>query len=172
MHLILRELTPQDETAFFNGLKEWQGEDLTWYSFAYKPGMKYGDMLEILRKEKAGIDLQPDRVPHTMLYAFVHGEIIGRVSVRHTLNNHLLKRGGHIGYSVAPRFRKNHYASEMVKQAIPYLRSLGLKKILITCSDTNIPSWKIIEKMGAVLENKITDENGELTRRYWLDLKI
>ncbi|XGC79369.1 GNAT family N-acetyltransferase [Bdellovibrio bacteriovorus] len=170
MNLILRELTANDEIAFFKGLKEWQGEDLSWYSFAYKPGMKYGDMLEILRKEKAGIDLEPNRVPHTMLYAFVNDEIIGRVSVRHRLNDHLLKRGGHIGYAVAPRFRKNRYAGEMVKQVIPYLRRLSLQKILITCSDSNIPSCKIIEKIGGVLENKITDENGDLTRRYWLEI--
>ncbi|UOF01979.1 GNAT family N-acetyltransferase [Bdellovibrio reynosensis] len=170
MNLILRELTPQDESAFFQGMNEWQGEQITWYTFAYKPGMNYGDMLEVLRKEKAGIEIAADKVPHTMLYAFVDGEIVGRVSVRHRLNDHLLQRGGHIGYSVAPRFRKNQYASEMVKQVMPYLRSLGLEKILITCADTNIPSWKIIEKLGAELENKIRDDKGELIRRYWLKI--
>lgn len=63
-------------------------------------------MLTILRKEVAGIDLLPGRVSHTMLYGFLNGKIIGRVSVRHQLNEHLRKRGGHIGYAVAKNFRR------------------------------------------------------------------
>ncbi len=52
----------------------------------------YEEMLAILEKESAGIDLQPGRVPHTMLYGFINGEIIDRVSVRHELNENLRRR--------------------------------------------------------------------------------
>jgi len=44
-------------------------------------------------------------------------------------------------------------------------------KILITCADDNIGSYKIIEANGGQLENKVENEDcGEkfLTRRYWI----
>lgn len=97
MKLILRELNESDEQAFLEGAKEWVGESPHWYSFIW-PNVQFSEMLDILKKEALGVGLKPDRVPHTMLYAFLDEKIIGRVSVRHTLNDHLRKRGGHINY--------------------------------------------------------------------------
>lgn len=171
MKLILRELAFTDESAFLEGLKEWVGEKPYWYSFIWGPGITYEGMMEILDKEKRGIDLAPGRVPHTMLYGFLGDEIIGRVSVRHTLNENLRRRGGHIGYAVAPRFRGNGYAKELTRQALDYCRSLGLMEILVTCADDNIPSWKIIEHFKGRLEDKAWDDEGkEMIRRYWITL--
>ena len=169
MALILRELTDADEAAFLAGWDDWKGEDPLWYSFAWKEGMTYPEMMEILRKEKAGLDLAPDRVPHSMLYGFVDGKIVGRVSVRHILNDYLRSRGGHIGYAVAPAYRQRGYATEMVRQALRYCRHIGIGAVMVTCADDNVPSWKLIERFGGVLEDKVIDEtDGELTRRYWI----
>lgn len=169
MPLQLRELGTQDEKSFMNGFKDWVGESPHWYSFAWKEGMTYSEMLEILRKERLGLELAPGRVPHTMLYGFLGEQIVGRVSVRHCLNKNLEKRGGHIGYAVSPTHRKNGYAKEMVRQALPYCQSLGIQKLLITCSDTNVPSWKLIEGLGAELEGRDWDEvDQEVIRKYWL----
>jgi predicted acetyltransferase len=93
MSLVLRELGVGDEAAFTAGMADWNGESPSWYSFAWQPGMAFSEMLGMLRKESAGIDLVADRVPHSMLYGFVNGEIIGRVSIRHRLNARLEKRG-------------------------------------------------------------------------------
>lgn len=169
--LILRELGPLDEKAFLEGMKLWVGESPHWYSFTWKEGMTYSEMLNILKKESKGEDLLPNRVQHTMLYGFLNDEIIGRVSIRHELNENLKKRGGHIGYAVAPKYRKQGYATEMVEQALRFCKKIGLKEILITCSDTNTPSWKIIEHFGGELENKVWDEEEQETiRRYWIKL--
>lgn len=169
----LRELTSADEAAFLAGFSAWPAEDASWHSFIWKPGtsMTYSEMIERLRKDRLGIDLEAGRVPHTMLYGFVNGEIVGRVSVRHQLNDFLRKRGGHLGYAVAPKFRRKGYAQEMVRQALEYCRSLGLEKILITCGDENTASYRLIENLGAQLENRTWDETDqEMIRRYWLEL--
>jgi predicted acetyltransferase len=171
--LVLRELTaaPADETAFFAGMKAWEGEAPDWYTFSWKTGMSYAEMLEILRKEAAGIDLAPGRVPHTMFYAFVDGQIIGRLSVRHELNDYLRQRGGHFGYAVAPAFRRRGYATEIVRQGLGHCRRLGIREALVTCADSNTPSWKIIERFGGILQDRVFDEgHGEMIRRYRLAL--
>ncbi len=170
--LELRELTIEDESAFINGYEDWKNEDITWYSFIWKPGSDYKEHLKQLVDCKDKSKLAENRVPSTMLYAFVNDEIVGRLSIRHELNNSLLERGGHIGYSVSPRLRGNGYATEIFKQGLIYCNKLGLKNILVTCADQNIPSWKIIEKFASHLENRIYDSiKNEYVRRYWVDVQ-
>ena len=172
MTVTLRTLTEQDEKAFMEGMQHWDKENIRWYSFAWQDGMTYPEMLEILRKENAGIDLRPNRVPHTMLYGFLNNEIIGRVSIRHELNDYLKQRGGHIGYAVAKPYRKKGYATEMVRQGLEYCKSLGLESIMITCSDDNEASWKIVEKFGGLMQDRVwDDEDNEVIRRYWIYFK-
>lgn len=169
--LQLRELTPNDKAAFLHGLTFWHGEDPVWYSFCWHEGMSFSEMLEILDKEKRGVDLLPGRVPHTMLYAFYEDQIVGRLSVRHHLNEQLSKRGGHIGYAVAPAFRKKGYATQIVQQGLEYCRLLGLTELLVTCSDENTPSIKLIEKFGGVLLEKPWDEQQEeFLRKYTIKI--
>ena len=169
--IVLRKLTSADEAAFMEGAKLWDGESLTWYTSKWKPGMGYAEMLEALEREACGEGLAEGRVPATMLYGFLGEIVIGRLHIRHRLNEHLLRRGGHIGYAVAPIFRGRKFATQMLKQGLEYCRSLGIDKVLITCADKNEPSWKTIENSGGVLENKIfDDEDQEIIRRYWIAL--
>ena len=170
MKLVLRQLVETDEPAFMEGSKEWTGESAHWYSFIW-PGVEFTEMLMTLKKEAHGIELKPGRVPHTMLYAFLDEKIIGRVSVRHTLNENLRKRGGHIGYAVAEAYRNKGFATEMVKQALDYCKKLNLASIMVTCADDNVASWKIIERFNGHLEDRVWDEEDhEMIRRYWVSL--
>jgi predicted acetyltransferase len=167
--LILRELTVSDEAAFLSGLSEWEGEDLSWYTLDWTPGMSYAESLAKLRDGARGIGLPDGYVPATMLYGFVGAAIVGRVQIRHALNESLRRRGGHVGYAVAPRHRRRGYAVEMVRQALPVCATLGLADVMITCADDNEPSWRIVEKLGGRLEDKVRDDvEEELVRRYWL----
>jgi len=173
MSLIVRELSLSDEEAFLKGFKEWEGEDLSWYTFEFKFNDKFSDHLERLKKNKAGIDIDPRFVPSTMLYGFLDNEIVGRVSVRHILNEYLENIGGHIGYSVAPRFRRRGFATMMLSVSLEYCRKeLSLEKVLVTCDEDNLASIRVIEKCGGILENRYISNDGlELKRRYWIKLK-
>jgi predicted acetyltransferase/8-oxo-dGTP pyrophosphatase MutT (NUDIX family) len=168
-NLILRELSEKDEPAFLAGYEDWKNDDLTWYSFVWKPGMSHTEHLRILEDLKDKSKIASNRVPSTMLYGFVDGEVVGRFNIRHELNPYLRQRGGNVGYSVAARHRNNGYGTEMFLQGIRFCQCLGLEKILITCSDQNGPSWKIIEKFGGSLESRFFDEiKNEFVRCYWL----
>ena len=169
--VVLRELTDKDEAAFFAGMAEWSEADRSWHTFAWKPEMSYSEMLERLRKERLGIELDPGRVRHSMLYGFVGDVIVGRVSVRHELNEALRRRRGHIGYAVAAKFRRRGYGDAMFTQGLQYCRSIGLREIMITCGCNNVGSVRMIEKAGARLADSIFDEvDKEEINRYWLKL--
>lgn len=62
---------------------------------------------------------------NTFLVGVVEHEIVGRLSLRHYLNDFLARIGGHIGYGVTPAHRKKGYATEMLKQALPICSSLS-----------------------------------------------
>ena len=120
-----------------------------------------------LEKHSTGRELPEGKVKDTFLIAEVEGQVVGRISIRHSLNEFLLNFGGHIGYMVRPAFRKKGFASEMLRQALVVAKQLGIDEVLMTCNDDNIGSIKVIEKYGGVLDNKVEYE-GRTLRRYWI----
>lgn len=112
-----------------------------------------------------------DKVPSQTFLAIREDDdkMVGIIDIRVKLNDYLLKFGGNIGYSIKINERRKGYAKEMLKLALEKSKEFGLKKVLITCDDTNIGSAKTIESNGGVLENKVM--NGQtLTRRYWINM--
>jgi len=169
--LEIRQLTLDDEAAFLAGLKEWEGADSTWHSFAWQEGMDHSDHIRILEDESKGVNMREGRVPHTMLYGFLDGITIGRCSVRHSLNENLRIRGGHIGYAVAPRFRRRGYGSDLFRAGLAHLKGLGVESAMMTCGAGNIPSKRMIEGAGGVFEREFFDDvENEVIRIYWIDL--
>lgn len=96
-------------------------------------------------------------------------KLLGLVNIRHRLNEFLFKRGGHISYSIKKSERNKGYGKMILKLAIEESKKLGIEKLLIPCDNDNIPSMKIIEANGGVLE-KIIEIKGIEKRRYWIDL--
>ena len=137
----------------------------------YTEGMPFRRYLEVLAEQERGVNLPPDHVPSTFLFAFVGSRIVGRVSIRHSLNAFLHRMGGHIGYVVVPEFRRRGYATEMLRRSIEIARvRLGIARILVTCDDNNIGSIRTIEKNGGVLENVVSGPDLITPkRRYWID---
>ena len=119
-----------------------------------------------------GIDIKEGRVPDTEYWLVDDDEFIGKISIRHYLNENLRKLSGHIGYTVRPSKRKLGYGTKMLLLALVEAKKLGIGKALITCDKTNIGSAKIIEKNGGILENEVAQDEGKPPRlRYWVEIK-
>lgn len=169
--LVLRHLTLDDEKAFFQAYNAWDNSTGFLFAQGYDPSMKFSDYVALLNDYEKGLRLPQGYVPATSLNTFVDGKIVGRVSIRHELNEFLLKVGGHVGYGVLPEYRRKGYAKLMLQDALKYCEKLGIKKVLVTCDDDNIGSIKTIESAHGVLENKIDGGVGKpQKRRYWIDL--
>lgn len=173
--LSLRLLTLKDEKTF----RECLGEDWGDFTFAhyYEENPPLPEYLEKLEGVRTGKAVPEGHVPATFLFAFVqtkNGEdrCVGRVSIRHELNDFLKKIGGHIGYAVRPSDRRKGYASEILTQSISIARQLGIKRALLTCDDDNQGSIRTIEKNGGILESILQDPALKVPkRRYWIEIQ-
>ena len=96
--------------------------------------------------------------------------LLGAVNIRHYLNGALLKDGGHIGDGIRPSERRKGYATEMIRLALSECKKLGIDRVLMVCDKDNIGSAKSIVKNGGVLENEITDTEGNIEQRYWIEI--
>lgn len=97
--------------------------------------------------------------------------IVGMLNFRKELNEYLLNYIGHIGYSIAPSKRRQGLGTTMLKLALIEAEKMGLDRVLVTCTDDNIASARVIENNGGVLEGKRVDPGDQqLTRRYWITL--
>lgn len=126
------------------------------------------DNIQCSRRETAPKNF----VPATQfVYLRDDGKIVGMIQVRHELNAYLAKYAGHIGYSVRPDERRKGYASQMLHDALPYCREIGLDRVLITCNAMNEGSRRTIVKNGGVYDGTVheTNENVDI-ERYWIAL--
>ena len=110
-------------------------------------------------------------VPETFYWLIDDGVYIGRLSLRHYLNERLLQFGGHIGYEIRPSKRRMGYGKAILRLGLAQARRQGIPRALVTCDDDNIGSAKIIEANGGILENTVLLSNRAVaTRRYWIDV--
>ncbi len=126
--------------------------------------------IERLRRESdVAIPPAAGRVHASYWWIVEDGHYAGAISLRHALNDFLLRAGGHIGYGVRPSARGRGLATWALRSVLPHARALGLEKVLVTCDDDNVASALTIERAGGVLEDVRDTELGR-TRRYWITL--
>lgn len=116
----------------------------------------------------AETDPMPGYVPQTTYWLIVAGQYTGEIDIRHHLTPALERFGGHIGYRIRPSMRQKGYGTLQLKLALPHVWEMGIARALITCDDDNIGSQKIIEANGGILQDKVDNRRGVLTRRYWI----
>ena len=132
----------------------------------------YTDWLIHVRTNSNEATVQPEWVVFSTFFAVRESDsrIVGMIDIRHYLNDFLKEYGGHVGYAVRPSERRKGYATEMLKLAIEYCRSLGIDRVMLGCYKDNLPSIKTIEKNGGALEKEILYLDGKPMLVYWIEL--
>jgi predicted acetyltransferase len=140
------------------------------FAIGLGPDTSWPEYVQQLDLARRATQLPEPWVPATFLLAFVGEDLVGRTSIRHRLNDFLLAAGGHIGYAVLPRFRRQGVATEILTQSLVVARSYDVGRVLVTCDEDNDASARVITRCGGVLENIVDNpEGGPRKRRYWID---
>lgn len=155
------------KAEYLDYMAEWEGECCTPSAVDKKDG-SYESWLEQNIRFRTKV---PEGLVTATSYFLTDktGKPLGAVDIRHSLNGHLMKTGGHIGYGVRKSCRKMGCASAMLALALEKCRELGIERALVTCDEDNPGSAKTIESCGGVLENRVED-GGKLVRRYWIEV--
>ena len=167
--LRLRPVQRDDEQALLAAHQLLQADGFQ-FLLGHDPTEPWSRYVRRLADQRRGVGLEPGWVAATFLVAVVGPDIVGRVSVRHELNDYLAFVGGHIGYGVLPGFRRRGYATELLRHGVLLARAAGVGRILVTCDEGNIASSRAIERCGGVFESSVDDpDDGHPVRRYWID---
>lgn len=165
MHLELVAPAETHRETFLRALQEFQREPLPWW---------IGGDLDLAERDFAAFvakKLADGLHTKTHLWAIADRRFVGRIAIFHALTDALRREGGHIGYDTLPSLRGRGIATEMLRQALPVARALGLHEVLITCNDTNTASIRVVEKNGGILrETRQLAADRPLKRYYWISL--
>lgn len=113
-----------------------------------------------------------DQVPASTYFCMDEDRniIVGAVNIRHYLNERLLRSIGHIGDGIRPSLRRKGYGSAMIALALEKCREMHIPRVMMACDKNNIASARSIMHNGGILENEVTDSEGAIIQRYWIDL--
>lgn len=164
--------TVEMEKEYLDFYLEWKesGEVMIPWVIEKDPTDFHG-MIEFLRKSEKGVNLPEGWVPDST-YWLVNGEnrVLGAVNIRHALTERLFNSGGHIGYGIRPSERRKGFATAILSLALEKTRKLGIDKVLVVCDATNIASERTILKNGGQQDVSFTEKDGNIVKRYWIEL--
>ncbi|RPF53188.1 GNAT family N-acetyltransferase [Aquisalibacillus elongatus] len=158
--------------AFYEYINEWkQYNEKIVPTTLRKVNGDYEDYVERWSKESRGM-VREGWVANTTFFLVNDDDyIVGSCNMRHELNDKLLEIGGHVGYGVRPTERGKGYATVMLKKCLEHLRTLGVKKALVTCNNENAGSKKVILKNGGIQDESFVEEDGTIVNRFWINLE-
>lgn len=112
---------------------------------------------------------KPGLIPESHYWAVKNNIVVGRISLRHFLNDNLKEFGGHIGYEVRPSYRGLGIAKEMLRLLLKTSKAKQIGTLLLTCAPNNIASNNTIIANGGVLQKQAYVEKWKRnTNYYWI----
>jgi len=116
-----------------------------------------------LRNDAAGIGVAPGWVPTSHFWLRLGDELVGTIRIRHYLTPEVEEKAGHIGYDIAPKYRRRGLGHEILRLGLIEAARLGLHEVLAICSKSNVASMRILVRYGGKCE---CERDGEL--RFWI----
>lgn len=164
----------EHKESFLEALKEFHEEGRYTYNDPVQLRTNFQDFLDMLHSER-GQEHQPlqewaEPVPETVLWMVKDDKYLGTVDIRHRLNWHLEKWGGHFHCVLRPSMRGKGFGRKMLLKAIPFINYLGIEQALITLHPKNRRAIHLVESCGGIFEKELPETKRFPARlRYWID---
>ncbi|MFI3125438.1 GNAT family N-acetyltransferase [Streptococcus suis] len=163
--MTLRRPTLADKDTILDMLAEFEAAGSTTAGGFISKDVDFVEWLEKVKLAELGLEFPEGFVPYVQYVSFDQtGRALGFLNLRLRLNDSLLKRGGHIGYSIRPTERGKGYAKEQLRLGVQEAFSKNIPKVLVTCDETNTASKRTILACGGSLEDV---RHG--TERYYIE---
>ena len=104
-------------------------------------------------------------VPSTVWWYISGDQFVGELVIRHLLTAELERNGGHVGYEIAPAWRRQGHATAMLAEGLVKCRELGLDRVLLTCDIANEASRRVILANGGVPDLRLDGQD-----RFWIEV--
>lgn len=128
-------------------------------------------LIEIQKRKDKEYAYSINRVPQQTFFLIRENDnkLIGTINIRYDLTKEMLEFGGHIGYGIRPTERRKGYNKINLYLGLLKAKEIGLKKVMLDCSVTNLGSEKTIQALGGIFERSGIDPyDNELTNVYWI----
>ncbi len=144
VYMMLQEI-PKEENGLMNNANGLSFEE-------YKEWLKkkYAD------SEQIGL-MDGWKVPSTTYWLYADGKPVGFGSIRHFLTDALREAGGHIGYGIAPEYRRKGYGKKILGLLLEEANRLGIDRVLVTIRLDNAASKAVALANGGAITGQ-TDE--------------
>ena len=172
MNVFLITPTTDLQEEYLDFYNEWKdsGETMIPWVISKDPS-NFSAMIQELLDAHNGINLPESWVPDSTYWLVTdENKIVGAVNIRHSLTEHLFNAGGHIGYGIRPSERRKGYATKLLELSLEKTKELNIEKVLVVCDEVNTGSEKTILHNGGLRDDDFIEEDGNIVRRYWIEL--
>jgi predicted acetyltransferase len=174
----LEELSEEHATAFLDMIADYQAGDMYEYEKQYARKTPWGPAefrKYLSERQKERLDWRPPAGKTSVSRYVLLGEsdkILANVVMRFPLDENTEIDGGNLLCDVPPSLRKQGYGSYGLALSLFEAVRAGLRRVLVTCTEGDMASRKIIERNRGVLqdvvESKTVGRKGTKICRYWI----
>ncbi|MEM7679597.1 MAG: GNAT family N-acetyltransferase [Pseudomonadota bacterium] len=160
--------------SYLEAIKEFQDEGRYKFLNLKELDKNFEQFVEDLKENRRHLHLPfedwVEPVPETVLWMVKEKEFIGTFNIRHRLNWHLEKWGGHINFVIRPSMRGKGFGKKILRKGMQCACFLGVDKVLITVDPDNESAVNTVESVGAEYQDDTqATEKFPSRKRYWLD---
>jgi predicted acetyltransferase len=153
---------------FLDMLADYQRRDPANGAFYQAATADFQAYLLRLEQDEQGVDLPVGYVPCSHRWLIAGDALVAVVRIRHHISNpYLSAEAGHIGYDVAPSWRRLGYGIAALQAGLAVARKLQIPRVLLCADSDNPASWRTIERCGGTLEcEELSVHAAKTFRRY------
>jgi predicted acetyltransferase len=162
----------QYKESYLSALKEYHKTGIYLDQNEEEIRNNFPDFIERLKHKSLDTNMQEGHIVEKLYWIIDdQEEYSGKVSLAYKFDKSFPETNGSVGYNIVPSKREKGYGEKALELVLLEAHFLGIKKIFLVCSSTNIASRKIIEKNAGILQKAEAGDKERGILRYYINLQ-